>query len=485
MVIANISSVRAQLARDDAFYSRYHLDKVVMVGRHHVRSGAITKGERRITPHLWHQWSVADGNLTERGAMLERRLGEFYRQWTMKSQLFVSAVEPDARQVRIYANSLPRTVETAQNFVAGFSPDNELEVDYDKSVSFGSMSPVFNDISNYLSDRIQTKVLAEVDQGCWPDDFATTLQKLEKDAALIAQVIDLKDSPACQQNDTCSFNFLNSKIYLHLGWMPRITGGNIYLAQLVSGNLILQYYDMPENRGYIFGHPVSFDDLRTIGGIKDKWCFLSMGFPTIGRDIAHNLLVRLKEEIDDRVVRLSYLVGHDSNMAALTGALCVENYTLEQTPETKTPLGGKVTFEIWRDEDGHSYVGINYVYQSIGQIMDIAPLDLETPPMICPLRLKGLKETSDGLYRMEDFMSLLNDAIEEFNVLDTYKEGDVNLDREVDMLDVVDVVRHIHGKTWKTFVEEVADDNGDGRIDDNDAAGITRKVSLMSPKHLQ
>ena len=471
------ADMKAQLARDDAFHARYHLDKVVMVGRHHVRSGVISKTERRITPHQWHQWTVGDGNLTERGAMLEQQMGVFYRLWTMQEGLYGEASAPVVGQTRLYANSMPRTVETARSFAAGFSPDHAMEADYDKSVKFGSMSPVFNDVSTKVTPKILAKANAEVEDGCAPDGFAAAVARLEEDAAVMARVLDLQNSPACQLHDTCSFLFTNPQVFLRQKIMPRITAGLIYLAQMASGNLVLQYYDMPESRGSIFGHPVTLSDLCSIGRVKDSWCFLSMGFPTIGRDVAHNLLIRLKNEMEDSTVRLSYLVGHDSNMAALAGALELEKYVLENTPEEKTPLGGKMTFEVWKDADDNAFVALNYVYQNVDQIMEMTPLSLEVPPMVHPLCLKQLKPNADGLYPLSDFMAFLGQAIAEYDDLDSYRQGDVNLDRRVDMLDVVDVVNHLLGNTWRTFVQEVADDNGDGSIDLEDASAIMQLVA--------
>ena len=395
----------------------------------------------------------------------------------MQEGLYGEAQAPDPLQTLILANSMQRTVETGRAFATGFSPDDPIETDYDKTVKWGSMSPVFDDVSTKFSETIKAKVLAEADQVCYPGDFKSAIDQLEIDAQKITEVLDMKDSPACQQHDTCSFYFTNSNIILHLQWMPRILGGNIYFAQVVSSNLVLQYYDMPETKGTIFGHPVTLDDLRAIGRIKDMWCFLCMGFPTVGRDVAHNLLIKIKEEMNDSTRKLSYLIGHDSNMATLVGALDLERYELEGTPEIKTPLGGKITFEIWNDADDNAYVALNYVYQNVDQILDMTTLSMEEPPMIHPLRIKGLKPNSDGLYPMQDFMAYLNEAIDEYDSLGTYRKGDVNLDRRVDMLDAVDIIRHLQGKTWKVFVKEAADDNGDGTINEADAVSIMQQVA--------
>ena len=474
--------IHAQLARDSIFHSKYHLDKIAIVGRHHIRSAIVSNGERRITPHQWHKWTEGEGQLTVRGGLLEKEMGKFYRQWLLKEGLFGNSHIPVAKQVRLYANSMQRTVETGRSFALGFLPDSILEVDYDKSVKFGSMSPVFYDVSTKLNDIFNAKIVAEVNETCYPEDFETCIKKLEEDAVVIARVLDMEQSPACQQNDTCSFLFTNPYIYLHLKWMPTIRGGNIYLAQLTSSNLILQYYDMPETQGSIFDNPVTYSDLCAIGRVKDIWCFLSMGQHTIGRDIAHPLLIRLKEEIEDPSIKFSYLIGHDSNMSALTGALDIEKYYLSETPEVKTPLGGKMTIEIWKDVENNSFVALNYCYQSVSQILELTPLSLDTPPIIHPLKLKKILSNEDGLYAMDDFMRILNNAIDEYDHLEeNLKIGDVNHDDDVNVEDVMVTVDYVLKHNVTNFHIENADINNDGSIDISDVMGIVAIVLYATP----
>ena len=288
--------------------------------------------------------------------------------------------------------------------------------------------------------------------------------------------MDISKAPSCTQGDTCSFHFENPSLYLHYKWMPRISGGNIYLAQLAASNLILQYYDMPEEEGSIFGHAITDEQLCAIGRVKDMWCHLSMGFPSVGRDICHNLLIRIKKEMADADKKFVYLIGHDSNMAGLTGALEIKDYTLEGTPECKTPLGGKIVFEIWEDDSGEAFIALNYVYQNIRQIMKMESLNIDNPPMIRALEIEGLNNNNDGLYKLEDFTNHLEKAIAAYDTLDEYLKFDVNLDGKIDMLDAVDILMKTNGMPYKFFVSSQADVNGDGDITANDAVKLTEII---------
>ena len=470
--------LHAQVPRSEVFHQNYTLKKVVMVGRHGVRSAALTKGERRITPHKWHQWSVGAGKLTERGKLLEEQMGVFFREWIESEHLFDSSASI-SNQSLIYANSTERTVNTGTHFIQGFAPEESLEVAYNKSIDFDTMDPVFNNVSHRSTGVFKQKVDAEASYGAGENGLQGVFTLLEQDASVLANVLDMSMSPACTQGDTCSFHFENAKVYLHYNWMPRISAGNIYLAQLAASNLILQYYDMPESEGTIFGHTITTEELMAIGRVKETWCKYAMSFPTVGRDAAHFLLEKLNDVISDPTLQFVYLVGHDSNLASLTGALDIKPYTLADTPECHTPLGGKMVIEIWKDTNGKEFVSLNYVYQNLRQILDIQSLSLSNPPMVQPLYLQGFKSNAEGLYSMDDFLNRISEAIDSYAHLNEYTPYDVNLDRHVDMLDAVDIVRYLSDKKCPYFIESVADSNKDDLIDLNDVIDLVKHISTI------
>ena len=476
IVFFAVSTVEAQVMRSDEFHLKYQLKKVLAVGRHHVRSAVLTKGEKRITPYQWHQWAEDEGYLTARGAILEQEMGRFFRQWMMGEGLFDFSSSLACDSIYIYANSMRRTIDTGLSFAKGFMPNMDLEVIYNTNVKMGLMDPVFNDVISKKSDAFEQKASAEVNYVCGKEGLQGVLYRLEEDAMSLAEVLDISHSPACLRGDTCRFHFDDGKIVLRPRIMPMILGGNIYLAAVTAGDIILQYYDLPDEAGSVFGFPIDEAKLYTIGRIKDLWCYLSMGHPTVGADVCHRLLEKMKEEIDNPAHKFSYLVGHDSNLSSLTGALEMEEYTLSGTPEFKTPLGGKITFEIWQDKDSTEFVAVNYVYQNMRQILESELLDKKHPPMIVPLKFKKLREMHDGLYAMDDFMQQIENILSAYDTLDDYFPLDVNLDRKVDMLDAVDIVAALKGKRFHFFVDSEADVDGDGQLTENDAIGLVMKI---------
>lgn len=67
--------------------------------------------------------------------------------------------------------------------------------------------------------------------------------------------------------------------------------------------------------------------------------------------------------------------------------------------------------------DGEEYADLNIVYQSVDQLRDMSLLDLDNPPMIYPLSLKGLEKNIDGLYKMADVAQRFEEAIAAYQAI--------------------------------------------------------------------
>ena len=68
--------------------------------------------------------------------------------------------------------------------------------------------------------------------------------------------------------------------------------------------------------------------------------------------------------------------------------------------------------------DGKEYADINLVYQSVDQLRDMELLNLDNPPMIYPLSLKGLQKNADGLYDLSDVEARFALALAAYDALD-------------------------------------------------------------------
>ena len=107
------------------------------------------------------------------------------------------------------------------------------------------------------------------------------------------------------------------------------------------------------------------------------------------------------EELQHEGRKFTFLCGHDSNIGSVLAALEAEDYSLPNTIEKKTPIGCKLVVEKWENTEGQLFASLNLVYQSTDQLRSMALLDLENPPMVFPVRLKGLSANADGLYPYE------------------------------------------------------------------------------------
>ena len=65
--------------------------------------------------------------------------------------------------------------------------------------------------------------------------------------------------------------------------------------------------------------------------------------------------------------------------------------------------------------DGAPYVSVDMVYQTVEQLRAAPLLDLDCHPAVVSMRFAGLTANADGLYNAQDFMTLLQDSIAEYD----------------------------------------------------------------------
>lgn len=95
----------------------------------------------------------------------------------------------------------------------------------------------------------------------------------------------------------------------------------------------------------------------------------------------------------------------------------IDNYELPNAIEKKTPIGSKLVFEKWVDKTGKEFIAINIVYQNPQQLRGLSMLNLQNPPEVYSLQLKGLKANADGLYTAEDVMNRFTQSIQAYDAI--------------------------------------------------------------------
>ena len=400
------------LGRGKDFSDKYTLGKVVALSRHNIRSPLSGKGSvtSRITPHDWFSWTSAPGELSLRGGALETRMGQFFRQWLISEGLMVENEVPTEGAMRFYANSLQRTIATAQYFSSGMLPIANVKVE--RHYPLGTMDPVFKPQLTNIDDAFREKALSQIRDLGGKDGLDGVFSKLAPNFKVLEDVLDITKSPSAS-NDTLSFRTDDLVFHFENNKEPTMTGG-FNMANAASDALILQYYEEPSKRKAAFGHDISLEAWHRIAEVKDWYGDLLFTAPIVATNVAHPLLETILSEVRTDGRKFSFLCGHDSNIGSVLAALDAEEYSLPGTIEKKTPIGSKLMVTVWNGKDGVKYAGLHLVYESPEQLRNMPLLGPSEMPNAYPVGLKGLTKNSDGLYLLSDLERRFEEAIDAY-----------------------------------------------------------------------
>ena len=405
-------SAFAQANRPNDFNERYTLKQVVVLSRHNIRSplSAIGSAVQRITPHEWYHWSSAPSELSLRGGALETMMGQYFRKWLVSEGLMKENEIPAEGTMRFYANSLQRTVATAQYFSSGMLPVANVYIEHHFEV--GKRDFVFT--PQITDDNENFKALAQQQIAAMGGEkgFIGIGEKMTENYKLLEQVLDMEQSVACIDGDSCRFRTDDTHVFLIKNREPGM-GGALRLACQAADALVLQYYEEPDAVKAAFGDTLTWEDWERISEIKDWYGDVLFTAPVVACQVARPLLRTMLEELQNEGRKFTFLCGHDSNLGSVLAALDAEDYSLPNTIEKKTPIGCKLVIEKWEDDKGQIFAALNLVYQSTAQLRNMSLLDLENPPMVFPVRLKGLNANEDGLYPYEALVQRFVSSIAE------------------------------------------------------------------------
>ena len=405
---------QAQLQRSEAFKGKYKLKEVVILSRHNIRSPLSTNGSAlsKMTPHEWTNWSSAASELTLRGGVLETEMGQFFRQWTIETGLFKDNYVPSIDEVNVYANSMQRCIATAQYFSSGFMPVANLRVNHRYVPS--KMDPIFFPRLTKSTEAFRTEAMKQINAMGGKEGLVGINKSLKESYDLIAKVLDMKQSEYYKKGEIKDFVNNDTQITLELNQEPGMKG-SLKNANSASDAFILQYYEEPDGMKAAFGHKLTTEDWTKIAKVKDVYGDVLFTAPIVAVNVAHPLLQYMYDELNDKDRKFTFLCGHDSNIASVDAALGVEEYSLPNSIEKKTPIGSKLVLEKWVDAAGKTYIAVNLVYQSTDQLKQMSLLDLQHAPQVFSLKLKGLNQNTDGLYTFEDVNARFLQAIRAYD----------------------------------------------------------------------
>ncbi|MCX1011147.1 bifunctional glucose-1-phosphatase/inositol phosphatase [Escherichia coli] len=384
----------------------YQLQQVLMMSRHNLRAPLANNGSvlEQSTPNKWPEWDVPGGQLTTKGGVLEGYMGHYMREWLAEQGMVKSGECPPPDTVYAYANSLQRTVATAQFFITGAFPGCDIPVHHQEKM--GTMDPTFNPVITDDSAAFSEQAVAAMEKELSKLQLTDSYQLLEK-------IVNYKDSPACKEKQQCSLvdgkNTFSAKYQQEPGVSGPLKVGN----SLVDA-FTLQYYEGFPMDQVAWGEIKSDQQWKVLSKLKNGYQDSLFTSPEVARNVAKPLVSYIdKALVTDRTSapKITVLVGHDSNIASLLTALDFKPYQLHDQNE-RTPIGGKIVFQRWHDSKANrDLMKIEYVYQSAEQLRNADALTLQAPAQRVTLELSGCPIDANGFCPMDKFDSVLNEAV--------------------------------------------------------------------------
>ncbi|TFZ46363.1 bifunctional glucose-1-phosphatase/inositol phosphatase [Stenotrophomonas maltophilia] len=357
------------------------LEQVVLLSRHNLRAPLVSSGTlAEATPHAWATWDVAAGELTTKGGVLEVYMGRYLGQWLRQAHVLPAAGCPQAGDFHALANSLQRTQATAQFFIAGAFPGCHVMVE--QRMPLGTMDSLFDPVIHRDDAGFQRRALRAMQK-------AEAQARLAPDLQVVDNVVEHAASPACAGRRPCTLRAGDSTFRVAVGKEPGVTG-SLALANGMVDALLMQDYQNVTGSAVGWGRLHDDAQWQALARVRNGYQEILFGTPEVARDVAAPLLAHIGVLFaDPQAPKVSLMVGHDSNIGAVLAALGTADYTLPGQLE-KTPIGGLLQFERWRDShsDGNRF-RLVYVYPTTAQLRDALPLNDVQPPGRVELALPG------------------------------------------------------------------------------------------------
>lgn len=374
---------------------------VVIVSRHGVRSPTGKNDQlNQYSTQPWPVWSVPPGYLTPHGAKLMTLFGSYDRALYAQQGLIASDGCGDAAHVSILADSDQRTRETGRALAAGMFPDCQIDV---QALPEGTHDPIFHTLSAGVGHPNAALATAAVSGRIGGNPGGATEAYRPALEAMQQVLLNCKPGSTCPQSGPSPNTFLlDVPASLAQGQGDHLVElrGPLTTSSTLAENFLLEYTEGMEQSQVGWGR-VDAVTLRHLMQLHTGASDVTQRTRYIARVQSSNMLSHILNTMEQAVQhrpvsgafgkpgdRAVFLVGHDTNIASIAGALDLS--WLADGRRDDTPPGGALVFELWKERSGPGYsVRMYFMCQTLDQMRNATPLTLSTPPERVALFVPG------------------------------------------------------------------------------------------------
>jgi 4-phytase/acid phosphatase len=394
---------------------------VVIVSRHGVRSPTATPGQlNQYSAQTWPSWDVPPGHLTTHGATLMTLFGGYYRAYFAQQGLFHAAGCADAPHVSFYSDSDQRTVETGKSIAAGMFPNCAAsEQSEQHALREGDADPLFHSLSAGVGkpdhDRAAASIAGRIGNNLagLNDAYRPQLEELQQ--ILLGPAGHEVKKPLLSVPTS-----LDSGKGDHLAELK----GPLNTASTITENFLLEYTDGLPLDQVAWGR-VDLGTLKQLMELHTAASDLTRRTSYLANIQASNSLLHIAETLEQAATgkpvagalgkltdRAVVLTGHDTNLANMAGALNL-NWIIDGRRDD-TPPGGALVFELRQHRDSGTYQVVTYyVAQTLEQMRNLNPVNLQTPPAKADVFVPGCSKSGPGFpCDWKDFAQTLASVID-------------------------------------------------------------------------
>lgn len=289
------------------------MKKLIIFSRHGLRYPLLKyESMQGIISEKDVNWDFEEGMLTEKGEILEFKMGIFLRK-------YIEKFGKKLKKIEFSSNSIKRTVATAKILATSMFPYREIEIKF-KDKTFSTMEKDFNIYLDSLD--INKEKLKKLDYRLKPQ-----YERLEK-------ILNIEDG-----------TFLNIGSNIKIGENGFLmSDGAFKIATDIVDMYILKYFEGFKEQN-IFKSDNFYKDLEYISEIKDSLLDTIFGDLDYINDSPTEITKLIQSKINSET-DLDVIVGHDSNIATIFAKLGIN---LDYKILEKYPIGAKLLFKVYDD----------------------------------------------------------------------------------------------------------------------------------------